>query len=182
MRAPQADALLCPPLPPMGVEAEAASAGHAGGPFDAGPPAALSATLAALAGTVGLLSYHGAAAALRAHLLDVGVFFALTLALMLLSVDAERRGSISVAGVTLLASGFTYGVGTAVFAGLGAAGVHALSRRSNPRKAVAAVATTALAAAAATEVYRALPHTSSPLFPVGPALAAGVVFWFVNVG
>ena len=95
--------------------------------------------------------------------LDFAVFFVLTAALMLLAVDIYGKGSISVAGVTLLATGFTFGVGPGILAGIFAAGIHAVRRRSKPHKAVFNAAVFAIAAGVGVAIYHALPSPSSPL-------------------
>jgi hypothetical protein len=128
------------------------------------------------------LTWRSAWLVASAHPVDLGVFFVLTAILMLLAVDIYGRGSVSVAGVTLLATGFTFGIGAAVGAGIFAAAVHALRRRSKPYKAIFNASSFALAASAGTEVFRLLPHSGSPLVSLGPAIAAGAAFWFVNIG
>jgi hypothetical protein len=137
--------------------------------------------VASLATALGILTWHGASLAAKSSPLDFAVFFVLTAALMLLAVDIYGRGSISVSGVTLLATGFTFGVGAGVLAGVFAAAIHAIKRRSKPHKALFNAATFAVAAAAGSAVYRALPH-GSPLASLVPAVAGGAAFWFVNIG
>src|SRR5437899_3365134 len=93
---------------------------------ETGVTGALIAGVASLATALIVVTWHGASFAARSHPLDFAVFFVLTAALMLLAVDIYGKGSISVSGVTLLATGFTFGVGAGILAGIFAAGVHAL--------------------------------------------------------
>ena len=81
----------------------------------------LIAAVASLATALVIVTWHGSLAAAKAHPVDFAVFFVLTAALMLLAVDIYGKGSISVAGVTLLATGFTFGIGAGVLAGIFAA-------------------------------------------------------------
>ena len=121
-------------------------------------------------------------AAAKSHPVDFAVFFVLTAALMLLAVDIYGKGSISVAGVTLLATGFTFGIGAGVLAGIFAAGVHAVRRRSKPHKALFNAATFAVAAGVGSAIYLNLPHSSSPVVDLLPACAGGAAYWLVNIG
>ena len=139
-------------------------------------------TVVAVATALMIFTWHGAALAASGHPLDFAVFFVLTAALMLLAVDIYGRGSISVAGVAMLATGFSFGVGAAVFAGIFAATVHAVRRRSKPYKALFNAATFAIAAGAGADVYRLFPDTATPVYLLGPALLAGATFWLVNIG
>jgi HD-GYP domain-containing protein (c-di-GMP phosphodiesterase class II) len=147
-----------------------------------GATGALIAGVASLATALVILTWHGAEIAAKSHPVDFAVFFVLTAGLMLLAVDIYGKGSISVSGVTLLATGFTFGVGAGILAGIFAAGVHAVRRRSKPHKALFNAATFAVAAAAGVAVYRSLPHSHSPIVEVAPAVAGGATFWAVNIG
>jgi len=143
---------------------------------------ALIAGVASLATALVVLTWHGAEVAAKSNLLDFAVFFVLTAVLMLLAVDIYGKGSISVSGVTLLATGFTFGVGAGILAGVFAAGIHAVRRRSRPHKALFNAATFAVAAGAGAAVFHALPHSHSPIVEVLPAVAGGAAFWAVNIG
>ncbi|HEX4518494.1 MAG TPA: HD-GYP domain-containing protein [Gaiellaceae bacterium] len=138
--------------------------------------------VACLATALIIFTWHGAATAATAHPVDFAVFFVLTAALMLLAVDIYGKGSISVTGVTLLATGFTFGVGAGILAGVFAAAVHAVRRRSKPHKSVFNAASFAIAAGAGAAVYHALPHAGSPLEALVPGCAGGIAFWIVNIG
>src|SRR5579863_2919825 len=135
---------------------------------------AIGAALVALTAALAYFSWSAAFAAARAHPLDVGVYLGLTAALTLLAIDLEGRGSISVAGVTLLAIGFSFGVGAGVYAALVAGGVHAVRRGSRPQRALVNAASLALATGAGVETYRLVPHSGSPIAVLGAAVLAGV--------
>src|SRR3954454_11946971 len=92
----------------------------------------LIAGVASLATVLTVFTWHGAWVSAKAHPVDFATFLVLTAALMLLAVDIYGKGSISVAGVMYLATGFAFGVGAGVAAGIFAAGVHAIRRRSKP--------------------------------------------------
>jgi len=151
-------------------------------PSETGAIGVLIGAVTSLATAFAILTWHDAERAAVAHPLDVAVFLLLTSALMLLAVDIYGKGSISVAGVTLLATGFTFGVGAGVAAGIFAAAVHAVRRRSRPHKALFNAATFAVAAGAAAGVYHAFPQSGSAVVQLVPALAAAATFWFINIG
>ena len=81
----------------------------------------------------------------------------------------------------LLATGFTFGIGAGILAGILAAGVHAVRRHAKPHKAVFSAASLAIAAGAGAAVYHGLPHSGPPLQALVPGFAAGFAFWIVNV-
>src|SRR3954452_11253594 len=141
----------------------------------------LIAGVASLATVVTWFTWHGAWVAAKEHPFDFATFLVLTAALMLLAVDIYGKGSISVAGVMYLATGFTFGIGAGVLAGVFAAGVHAIRRRSRPHKALFNAAAFAVAAGAGVAVFHALPHSSSPIVELLPACAGGAAFWVVNI-
>ena len=149
---------------------------------ETGATGVLIGVVASVATALVIFTWHGASLAAKSHPLDFAVFFVLTAALMLLAVDIYGRGSISVSGVTLLATGFTFGVGAGVLAGIFAAGIHAVRRRSKPHKALFNAATFSVAAGAGSAVYLALPHNGSMLVALLSACAGGAAFWLVNIG
>ena len=100
---------------------------------------------------------------------------------MLVAVDIDGRDSMSVAGVMLLATGFTFGVGAGILAAILAAGLQAVSRHAKPHKAVFNAASLAIAAGAAGAVYHGLPHPGSTLEALVRGYAAGVAFWIVSI-
>lgn len=143
---------------------------------------ALIAAVASAATAVIVLSADGAWSAVSGRPLAVGVFLAISVALMLAAVDVYGRGSITVAGIGLLLVGFTFGIGAAAFTGILVAVVHGFRRRSRLHKILFNAGNFALAAAAGAGVYAVWPHGSSALASLAPAFAAGVVFWAVNIG
>jgi len=107
----------------------------------------------------------------------------LTLFLQGVSVDVYRRGSISVAGIGLLAIGLACGVAAAMAAAILSAAVHAARRRPRPYKVVFNAATFALAAAAGTGVFElGTDGSGSDLRRVGVSIATGVAFTALNLG
>jgi len=142
----------------------------------------LIAAVASVATGLLIFTWHEAWNAVTSNPVDFTAFLVLTAALMLLAVDIYGKGSISVAGVMYLATGFTFGVGAGVLAGIFAAGVHALRRRSRPHKALFNAAVFATAAGAGAAVFRELPHSLSPIVELLPACAGGAAFWAVNIG
>ena len=149
---------------------------------EAGGTGVLIAAVASVATALLIFTWHGALHAATAQPVDFAAFLVLTAALMLPAVDIYGKGSISVAGVMCLATGFTFGIGAGVIAGAFAAAVHAIRRRSKPHKALFNVAALATSAAAGVAVFQVLPHSSSPLSQLLPACAAGAAFWAVNIG
>jgi hypothetical protein len=149
---------------------------------ESGATGVLISIVVSLATALIIVTWHSSVTAAESHPVDFAVFFVLTAALILLAVDIYGKGSISVAGVTLLATGFTFGVGAGILAGVFAGGVHAVRHRSNPQKALFKAATFALAAGAGTAIYLALPHSSSPLIDLMPACAGGAAYWLVDIG
>jgi putative nucleotidyltransferase with HDIG domain len=139
-------------------------------------------SVASLATALLVLTWNGAWEAASAKPVDFACYLVVTAALMLLAVDIYGRGSISVAGIGLLSLGFTFGVGAAVWGGIFAAGVHAIRRRSQPHKALFNAATFALASGAGAGVFALVPHGSSTVASIVPAILAGVAFWAVNIG
>jgi putative nucleotidyltransferase with HDIG domain len=143
---------------------------------------ALIAAVASAATAVLVLSAAGAWTAVSGRPLAVGVFLAISVALMLAAVDVYGRGSITVAGIGLLLVGFTFGIGAAAFTGILVAVVHGVRRRSRVHKILFNAGNFALAAAAGAGVYALWGHEGSALASLAPAFAAGVVFWAVNIG
>src|SRR5436305_2254572 len=74
-------------------------------PPDAGTGVVIAAVTSAATALL-IFTWHGAWAAATSHPVDFVVFLVLTAALMLLAVDIYGKGSISVAGVMYLATGF----------------------------------------------------------------------------
>ena len=109
-------------------------------------------------------------------------FVGVTLVLQALSVDAYGRGSISVSGIGLLATGFVFGVGPAMATGLLVALVHAARRRPKLHKVIFNAATFVLSTGAAVALYDVLggPRGSATDRLVAAQLAAAA-FLAVNI-
>ncbi len=111
------------------------------------------------------------------------VLLGLTLGLTLVTVELRAGARVSVAGIGLLAVGFTLGPGNALAAGLAVALVHGLRTRASPARTAFNASVLGLAAGGATGVFELLEQAGlTHLDRVVPALAAGVVFWAGNVG
>ena len=107
-------------------------------------------------------------------------FVALTVLLQVIAVDVYGRGRISVAGIGLLATGFTFGIGAAMATAVLTAVVHAAQSRPKPHRALFNAATFALSAGAAAATYQLVDQLPHGRF--GGAVLGGVVFWAVNIG
>ena len=109
-------------------------------------------------------------------------FTALTCVLQLLAVRVNR-GTIGVAGIGMLATGFALGVGPAMAAAVLAITVNTIRRRTPLHRAVFNASTTALAAAAGTAAFHLLLPGSAGSGPEFAAAAvAGVLFCVANLG
>jgi HD-GYP domain-containing protein (c-di-GMP phosphodiesterase class II) len=141
-------------------------------------------TLVACAASVVLYATAKGFITSAAHRPDELVALAiLTLFLQFVLVEGYRSGSISIAGVGLLAIGFACGIGAAMIAGLLSAAVHAIRRRPKPYKVIFNMAVFGLAAAAGTGVFELINRGShDDLRQVGGAVAAGAAFTVVNLG
>jgi putative nucleotidyltransferase with HDIG domain len=110
-------------------------------------------------------------------------FFALSVLLALLAVELYGGGRISVAGIGLLALGFTFGEGAAMATAIVIAATHAVITRGDLDRTLFNAGALALAAGAATAVFQALVAAGwTMLDRLGPAAVAGVLFWAVNIG
>ncbi len=134
-----------------------------------------------LASALVVLTWHGVAIAVKAHPVGFVAFLALIAGLMLLVVDIDEKSSISVSGVAVLATGFTFGIGAGVVAGVFAAAVHGVRRRERAHKAAFKAASLALAAGAGVAVFRALPGSGSSLTTLARGCAGGLAFWVVSL-
>jgi PAS domain S-box-containing protein len=157
--------------------------GGAGAPDTQSRVAVLVTVVAAVAATAFALS--------RAEILHTvqttpGTFAALIMlavVLQLLAVEVYGKGSISVAGLALLAVGFDLGVGPAMVAAAIAATAHALHKRNPVHRAIFNISTFALATGAGALVYRGPGAQDWPPLPrLAAATAAGVCFYAVNIG
>ncbi|HET8892761.1 MAG TPA: HD domain-containing phosphohydrolase [Gaiellaceae bacterium] len=109
-------------------------------------------------------------------------FVAMTIGLLLVSIDVYGHGSYSFAGSGMLAIGFAFGVGPAIASGLLMGAVNTVRRRGRVNRGIYDMSQLALAAGAGTAVFDAFtPAHASMLIRVGPATLAGVVFLATNV-
>jgi putative nucleotidyltransferase with HDIG domain len=154
-----------------------------GAPRDPGSVGVLISVLTSLASGVLVLTASGAWTTLSHEPEKVSMFAGLTVALQLLAVQVYGRGAISVAGIGMLATGFTFGVGVAAWVAVAAAVVLAAYKRIVLHRALFNLATFSLATAAGTAVYVYVDTADQPPFvQLLPALGAGFVFWVVNIG
>ena len=122
----------------------------------------------------------GALDAAREHPAALASFAGLAAALQLVA-GLYRRGSISLAGVGMLAAGFALGVRAAVATALACAAVHFARRRGKLHRALFSAAALALAAGGATALYHLVEtDETGSLARVVLALGAGAVSWAVN--
>jgi putative nucleotidyltransferase with HDIG domain len=115
----------------------------------------------------------------------LAAFVALTLFLQLFAIDVYRKGRTGVAGIGALALGFTLGVGPAMAVQVLAALLALVrdGRRAKPHRVVFNAATLVLSACAGAGMYHLTSApTWSALERVPSAVAAGAVFWIVNIG
>jgi len=113
------------------------------------------------------------------------VFAVLTAVLQFLMINVYDRGSISISGIGMLATGFVLGPGCAMLVALPAATAHALVRRPLWYRALFNCAAFALSAAAGSAVYGATSHNAvgwADSRNLIPATVAGVTFTVVNLG
>jgi putative nucleotidyltransferase with HDIG domain len=149
---------------------------------DAVPRVGLLVTAAAAGASVWLaLAFPSVAAALRHDPAKIGAFFALTLALQLMSVPVRGRGSISVSGVGVLAAGIALGVGPSMAIALAAALVQWARKRGYVHRAIFDAAQFVLSAGAAAATYHALAGVhDGQLMHVVAAFVAGTLYTVVN--
>jgi ribonuclease P protein subunit RPR2 len=120
--------------------------------------------------------------AATAHPAAFAGFTALTIALQLFA-GLYGRGSISVAGIGMLATGFTFGVGPACVVALLAGTIHSARIRPPVHRGVFTAANFVLATAGGVTLFRLLTGDGSgALQLLVAAFAAGVVFWALNIG
>src|SRR5215468_335032 len=107
----------------------------------------------------------------------VATLLALTLALQLFSVQVYGRGSVSVSAIGIIASAFLFDTGTTMAIAVLAAFVQWVRRRPELYKAVFDAANLAVAGAAASLIYNALPGWN-----LLAASVAGLGFVIINNG
>jgi hypothetical protein len=133
--------------------------------------------LAVVAAASFLASIEGFVATVSDEPVRVATLLALTLALQLFSVQVYGRGSVSVSAIGIIASAFLFDTGTTMAIAFFAAFVQWTRRRPEVYKAVFDAANFALAGAAASLIYEALPG-----WRLLAASIAGVAFAVANNG
>jgi hypothetical protein len=136
----------------------------------------------ALAASVALVGAATSGGTLHGHARDLVVFVALTLIAQWFSLTAFTS-SISVAGIGMLAIGFSFGAGPAMATAVAVAGVHTLRKRPKLHKALFNAAAFTLATGAGVGVYRGLGGAHAATYEqLLLSLAASLVFVTVNIG
>jgi HD domain len=133
--------------------------------------------LAVAAGAGFLVSSEGFVATVSDQPLRVATLLALTLALQLFSVQVYGRGSVSVSAIGIIASAFLFDTGTTMAIAVLAALVQSARRRAELYKWIFDAANFALAGAAASLIFQAIPGWRLPA-----ASVAGIAFAAVNNG
>jgi putative nucleotidyltransferase with HDIG domain len=111
------------------------------------------------------------------------VFCSLAVALQLAAVEIYGRGALSFSGMGILATGFALGPGCAMVAAILVAIVNLLVQQSRLDRAAFNAANLCLSAAAAAGAYGLLGASGWPAAArLVPAVLAGAVFMFVNIG
>ena len=142
---------------------------------------ALVSVLAAGASAAIALTAADAWRAASAHPAEFATLLVFAVALQLVPVSVYGRGSMTVSGIGILATGFTFGVGPAIAIAAICGLVHAVRMRLKLHKAIFNVATLALSAGAATLAFSLLggPHWGSA-GRIAPAVFAGACYAAVN--
>src|ERR671936_1611620 len=134
---------------------------NARGQSEIGSPVSVLITLVSVAATVSIaISAPRAVEAVAARPVDTVVFALLTLGLQLLAVPIYGRGSISVAAVGLLATGFSLGTGVAIALAILVAAVQFVRSRGLLHRAIFDAANFTLATGAAALAYETVLLTS----------------------
>ncbi len=152
----------------------------------AGDPSAVTAfvTLIACAASVTIAMTAGASwRAVTDHPGTFATFAVLTLVLQAIVVDVYGRGTVSFAGMGLLAIGIIFGVGPAAAIGVPCGIVLLLRMRSPLHRGVFNAANFALSAGAGAGAFHLLSGGGdSEVVRLAPAFAAGAIYCIVNVG
>jgi putative nucleotidyltransferase with HDIG domain len=136
--------------------------------------------VACAAAAAQLLVLGSMGSAVSGRVPELLAFAAATLVLHLVSVDIQGRAATSLAGVGLLAIGFTFGAGPAVAAGALVGVADLVARRGRLNRAIFNAAQFMLAAGAGAAVYAGLTATAAP--GLVAAVAAGAAYMVVYVG
>jgi putative nucleotidyltransferase with HDIG domain len=111
---------------------------------------------------------------------DFATFAVLTFVLQVVVVDVYGRGTVSTAGIGLLAIGMTFGVGPAAIVGAVCGFVLMARMRSPVHRGVFNAANFALSAAAAAGTYELFGTGHGAAYELGPSLAAAAAYSIVN--
>ena len=110
-------------------------------------------------------------------------FLVLTLGLQLVTVEVYGRGAISFAGTGILAVGFTFGIGAAMWTGALMGVVNLVARRGRLNRGVFDASQWALAAGVGAGFYHVVGGNTLPTAAgIGAAIGAGGLYMIVNVG
>jgi putative nucleotidyltransferase with HDIG domain len=147
------------------------------------PVSVLITTVSVAASIVVAATAHDAVHVVAHRPFETVAFGLLAIGMQLLAVPIYGRGSISVAAVGLLATGFSLGVGVAVGVAILVAAVQLIRSRGLLHRALFDAANFTLATAGAASVYDAVRLTSgSTTIRVVAAVAACVTYFVVNTG
>jgi putative nucleotidyltransferase with HDIG domain len=154
------------------------------GQSETGSPVSVLITIVCVAASVVVaLTGRGAFDVIAARPFDAAAFALLTLGLQLLAVPIYGRGSISVAAVGLLATGFSLGTGVAIALAILVAAVQFVRSRGLLHRAIFDAANFTLATGAAALAYETARLTSdATIIRVAAAIAACVTYFVVNTG
>ena len=110
-------------------------------------------------------------------------FVALTLVLQLITVEVYGRGAISFAGTGILAVGFTFGTGAAMWTGAAMGAVNLVARRGHLNRGVFDASQWALAAGAGAGLFQlAGGNDLRTAAGFGVAIGASALYMVVNIG
>ena len=110
-------------------------------------------------------------------------FLGLTLGLQLVTVEVYGRGAVSFAGTGILAVGFTFGTGAAIWTGALMGVVNLVARRGRLNRGVFDASQWALAAGAGAGFFQLVGGTTLPTAAgIGAAIGGGALYMVVNVG
>jgi putative nucleotidyltransferase with HDIG domain len=153
------------------------------GAVDQSAVSAFIALIACAASVVIALTLHASWVAISSEPGSFATFFVLTVILQVIVVDVYGRGTVSFAGMGLLAIGIMFGAGPAAMTGV-VCGVVLLVRMHSPlHRGVFNMANFALSSASGSLAYHLVesPHDGTVL-RLGPAVLAGAAYCVVNVG
>jgi hypothetical protein len=156
---------------------------HAWDRFHDGGVSALVTLLTCCATVVLVLTAGSALDAVRAERAVAAAYLAIALGLGLVHVEVYGRGTVSVGAIGLLAIGIALGPGPAAYGAVLVAAAAWLQLGGRPQRAMFNASALAIAAAAGAEIYALVASAGdSVLLRSAAGLAAGTVFWLLNIG